>query len=101
MLKYDKLMVINMKWVLFGGVIMKATGIERKVDELGRVVLPIELRRHFKIEIKDPLEISVNEDEILLSKYVPRCVFCKSEEDIMEIKGKNICKKCLDELKLI
>lgn len=77
---------------------MKATGIVRKVDELGRVVLPIELRRNLGVDCKDPLEISTNGNEIILNKYVPRCVFCKSEEDVKAVKGKNICKKCLSVL---
>ncbi|MCG8482598.1 MAG: AbrB/MazE/SpoVT family DNA-binding domain-containing protein, partial [Clostridia bacterium] len=55
---------------------MKATGIVRKVDELGRVVLPIELRRNLNIEIKDPLEIYVDGEMIILKKYAPACIFC-------------------------
>ena len=57
---------------------MKATGIVRKVDELGRIVLPIELRRTLNIEIKDPLEIYVDGESIMLKKYQPACVFCGS-----------------------
>lgn len=55
---------------------MKATGIVRKVDELGRIVLPIELRRTLDIEIKDPIEIFVDDEYILLKKYEPACIFC-------------------------
>ncbi|NLL68486.1 MAG: AbrB/MazE/SpoVT family DNA-binding domain-containing protein [Clostridiaceae bacterium] len=80
---------------------MKATGIVRRVDELGRVVLPIELRRNLDLDIKDPLEIDVNGDEILLKKYVPRCIFCKSIEDVKEVKGKCICRECLDRIKAL
>ena len=57
---------------------MKATGIVRKVDELGRIVLPIELRRTLNINIKDPLEIYVDGESIMLKKYQPACVFCGS-----------------------
>lgn len=78
---------------------MKATGIVRKVDELGRVVLPIELRRTLNIEIKDPVEIYTHEDYILLKKYEPSCVFCGDSTDIVQINGKNVCKKCIEELK--
>lgn len=78
---------------------MKATGIVRKLDELGRVVLPIELRRGLDVGIKDVLEISVNGDEIVLKKYVPRCIFCKRAEDVKEVMGKCICKECLSGLK--
>ena len=55
---------------------MKSTGIVRKVDELGRIVLPIELRRTMGIEVKDALEIYVDGDHIVLKKYEPSCVFC-------------------------
>ena len=78
---------------------MKATGIVRKVDELGRIVLPIELRRTLDIEIKDPLEIFVNDDGIILKKYTPACIFCGSAKDVKRIKEKNICADCIEELK--
>lgn len=73
---------------------MKSTGIVRKVDELGRIVLPIELRRTMSIEIKDPLEIYVDGDQIILKKYVPSCVFCGGAEDILDYKGKRVCRAC-------
>ena len=77
---------------------MKATGIVRKVDELGRIVLPKELRRTLNIEIKDPLEIYVDGESIMLKKYQPACVFCGSSDNIKQIKGKNVCEKCVKEL---
>lgn len=77
---------------------MKATGIVRKVDELGRIVLPIELRRTLNIEIKDPIEIFVDEDYILLKKYEPCCIFCGSAKTVKQVKGKNICENCIKEL---
>jgi transcriptional pleiotropic regulator of transition state genes len=73
---------------------MKSTGIVRRVDELGRVVLPIELRRTLDIEEKDGLEIFVENDRIILRKYQPACVFCGSAENITNYKGKNICFDC-------
>ncbi|MEE1038252.1 MAG: AbrB/MazE/SpoVT family DNA-binding domain-containing protein [Eubacterium sp.] len=78
---------------------MKATGIVRKVDELGRIVIPIELRRTLNIEIKDPVEIFVDGDYILLKKYEPACVFCGNAKEVVSVNGKNICQKCLDEIK--
>ena len=78
---------------------MKATGIVRKVDELGRIVLPIELRRTLDIAERDPLEIYVEGSSIVLKKYGPHCVFCDSSKDVTVFKGKNICPKCLKELK--
>lgn len=78
---------------------MKSTGIVRKVDELGRIVIPIELRRALDIAIKDALEIYVNEDEIILKKYQPACIFCGNARDVEYFKGKRICKDCLQSLK--
>ncbi len=77
---------------------MKSTGIVRKVDELGRVVIPIELRRTLGIEEKDALEIYVDKEHIILKKYEPACIFCEDARDVQVYKGKNICKRCLTEL---
>ena len=77
---------------------MKSTGIVRKVDELGRIVLPIELRRTLDIAEKDALEIYVDDDSIILKKYEPSCIFCGDSKDVFLFKGKNICPKCLEEL---
>ena len=78
--------------------IMKATGIVRKIDDLGRVVLPIELRRTLNIDIKDPVEIFVEGDLIILKKYEPACVFCGEANDVENFRGKNVCKSCAEEL---
>lgn len=78
---------------------MKSTGIVRKVDELGRVVIPIELRRNLDIEVKDALEIFVDGEQIVLKKYAPACIFCGQAKDVENFKGKNICPSCLAELK--
>ena len=77
---------------------MKSTGIVRKVDSLGRIVLPIELRRVMGIDIKDPIEIFVDEGKIILKKYQPACMFCDNANDIVTFKDKKICKTCLGEL---
>lgn len=77
---------------------MKSTGIVRKVDELGRIVLPIELRRTLDISVKDALEIYVDEGTVILKKYEPSCIFCGNSKDVISFKGKNVCPKCLDEL---
>lgn len=79
---------------------MKATGIVRKVDELGRITLPIEQRRTLNIDIKDPVEIFVEGEAIILKKYEPSCIFCGNAKDVVNYKGKNICKSCLKELKV-
>ncbi len=77
---------------------MKSTGIVRKVDELGRIVLPIELRRTLDIAEKDSLEIYVDDDSIILRKYQPACIFCDNARDIVVYKGKNVCKDCIKSL---
>lgn len=73
---------------------MKATGVIRKVDELGRIVVPIEVRREFDINIKDAVEIYTDENRIILKKYEPSCVFCKELKNTFSYKGKNICSSC-------
>ena len=78
---------------------MKSTGIVRKVDELGRIVLPIELRRTLDINEKDSLEIFVDEGCIMLKKYEPACIFCGSADGIVNFSGKNVCSHCLEELR--
>ena len=77
---------------------MKSTGIVRKLDELGRVVLPIELRRTMDLNIHDTVEIFVEDDKIILKKYEPCCVFCHSKEDVQEFKGHCVCQNCIREL---
>ena len=78
---------------------MKSTGIVRRVDELGRIVLPIELGRTLDITERDSLEIYVDGSSIILKKYQPACIFCDDAKDVVSYKGKNICAKCLKELK--
>lgn len=77
---------------------MKSTGIVRKVDELGRIVLPIELRRTLDIAEKDALEIYVDDNTIILKKYEPCVPFAATQKDIFVFKGKNICPNCVKEL---
>lgn len=77
---------------------MKATGMIRRVDELGRIVIPAEIRYPMGIKIKDPLAIYVDDKYIILKKYQPACVLCDNAEDMIEYKGKNICKECIDEM---
>lgn len=78
---------------------MKSTGIVRKVDELGRIVLPSELRKVLNINIKGSVEIYVSGESIILKKYTPACIFCDSADEVISFKGKNICKKCLNQMK--
>ena len=77
---------------------MKSTGIVRKVDELGRIVLPIEMRRTLDIAEKDALEIYVDGESIILRKYQAACVFCDSTKNIVDFKGRNVCADCIAKL---
>ena len=80
---------------------LKSTGIVRDVDSLGRVVLPKELRDTMHIAQKDPLEIYVEGDSIILRKYAPACLFCGSASDVLSFNDRKICKACLAELNRI
>ena len=74
---------------------MKSTGIVRKVDELGRIVLPISIRQTMDIEEKDSLEIFTDENKIILQKYQPSCIFCASVRGLVTYQGKNVCMDCI------
>lgn len=77
---------------------MKSTGIVRKVDELGRIVLPVELRRTLDIAERDALEIYVDGTSIVLRKHQSACIFCGSAKNVMVFKDKNVCASCVQEL---
>lgn len=77
---------------------MKSTGIVRRVDELGRVVIPIEIRNQFKIAEKDPIEIYVDGSNIVLKKHEDTCIFCGSTKGLSEYKGKLVCDKCVEQI---
>lgn len=74
--------------------LIKATGIVRRVDDLGRIVLPVELRRVYGIEERDALEIFTQGDQIVLRKYLPLCLFCGSGAEVVAFQGKSVCGKC-------
>jgi len=78
--------------------LLKSTGIVRKVDELGRVVIPIELRRTLGIEVKDALEIYVDSERIILKKYEPACLFCGNADDVKHFGSRIVCRECIDKL---
>ena len=77
---------------------MKSTGIIRKVDDLGRIVLPIELRRMLDIEERDELEIYMENERIILQRYEPSCIFCGSSRDLISYRGRNVCQNCIREM---
>lgn len=78
---------------------IRSTGIVRRLDILGRVVIPIEVRRSKEIEDKDPIEIFVDGDYILLKKYEPHCIFCDDKLGSAYLKGKPICSDCINYFK--
>jgi len=78
---------------------METTGIVRKLDELGRIVLPMELRKTLDLKVKDSIEITTDKGAIILKKFSPACMFCGKETKVTDFKGKNVCLKCLEELK--
>ena len=77
---------------------MKSTGVVRKVDELGRIVLPIEIRKILDIQQKDAIEIFTDNDKIILQKYQPACVFCGETRDNVVFGEKRICRNCIEKL---
>ena len=77
---------------------MKSLGTVRHVDELGRIVLPIETRKRLGLEPKDPVEIFVEKDRVIIKKYEPTCVFCGSADNVIIYKDKKVCKSCISDL---
>ena len=77
---------------------MKSTGIIRKVDDLGRIVLPIELRRTLDIAERDELEIYLDDDKVILKKYEPSCIFCGSSCGLVTYHGRNVCMECIENM---
>ena len=80
---------------------MKATGIVRRLDQLGRIVIPRELRVTFDLNEADPVEIFVDGSDIILRKYNPGCIFCKDATDVVQFEGKTICKKCIKKMQVL
>ena len=78
---------------------MKSTGIVRKVDNLGRIVLPIEIRKVLDIKEKDSIEIFIDDNKIVLEKYHPSCIFCGNTENIVYFNGKRICSDCIEKMR--
>ena len=78
---------------------MKSTGIVRPIDDLGRIVLPIEIRKTLSLSPKDSVEIFIDENRIVLQKYQPGCIFCNDARNVKLFKGKMVCEKCMNEMK--
>lgn len=80
---------------------MKSTGIVRSLDNMGRLVLPIELRKMLKLGEKDPIEIFTEGNTIILKKYAPCCTFCQDTEELISFRGQNVCAKCARKLGIL
>jgi transcriptional pleiotropic regulator of transition state genes len=80
---------------------MKSTGIVRKIDNLGRMVIPIELRKTLNIDKKDPMEIFIDGEQIILKKYKPGCEICGTMDNLVEHEGHHVCDSCIDDLKIL
>ena len=77
---------------------MKSTGIFRKIDDLGRLVISKELRKNMNMNKKDPMEIFIDGDKIILKKYQPACIFCGSMDDDLKYEGRTVCQECIKEM---
>lgn len=77
---------------------MANTGIIRKLDELGRIVIPVEIRNSFEMNEGDSIEIHVENESVVLKKHICKCIFCGNTEDLEEFKEKLICPECKDSL---
>ena len=75
---------------------MKFAGIVRRLDEVGRIVLPIELRKKLDLNPHDPVEIFVDDEKVILKKYVPTCIFCGNPDDVILYHNKLVCKNCIE-----
>ncbi len=80
---------------------MKSTGMVRKIDELGRIVIPAEIRQNMDLQIKDSMEIFTEENRIILQKYQPCCLFCRNADNVVYFNDKRICRSCLEKLKAL
>jgi len=78
---------------------MKSTGMVRKVDELGRIVLPAEIRQNLDIQVKDAIEIFTEGERIVLQKYRPSCIFCNNVDNVVYYLDKRVCNECIEKLK--
>ncbi|MBA4370025.1 MAG: AbrB family transcriptional regulator [Coriobacteriaceae bacterium] len=78
---------------------MKDTGIVRRVDDLGRIVIPMELRKTLGIGVRDPLAVFVDGERIVLQKYAQACIICGSTQDVGDVRGKPVCTGCVKAIK--
>ena len=80
---------------------MKSTGMVRKIDELGRIVIPSEIRQNMDLKVKDTVEIFTDENRIILQKYQPCCLFCNNADNVVYFQEKRLCRSCLEKLKTL
>lgn len=77
---------------------MKSIGVVRRIDKLGRIVIPAELRRELDMNIQDPVEMYTEGGSVIIKKYSPSCIFCGEANDVRPFSGKNICPKCMEKI---
>lgn len=80
--------------------VIKALGVVRQIDDLGRIVIPAEVRKTLNWEVRDPLEIYTSGDSVILKKYQPGCIFCGSLEELEDFRERKICKACCKQMML-
>lgn len=78
---------------------MKNTGVCKTIDDLGRIVLPKEIRKSLGFDIRSSVELYVEDDRLIIKKAKESCIFCGSSDDLTEFKGKNVCQKCINTIK--
>jgi len=89
----------NILQYIKGEINMKSTGIVREIDKVGRIVIPKEIRSNLQINDNDPMEIFIDNDCIVIRKYEPSCIFCKSVKEVITYHDRKICRECLEMLK--
>lgn len=82
-----------------GVVLMKDTGVVRKIDPLGRLVIPIEVRRELGLNENEPVEMYVENKRVIIEKYNPSCLICGETENVKKINEKSICDSCINKIK--
>lgn len=81
--------------------LVKSTGIVRRVDEMGRIILPAELRERYHIRRGDSLEIMFDDASVILRKYQPFCIFCDGDDGLVRFRGRSVCRRCISEVQLL
>ena len=82
-----------------GAYLMRNTGVRKTIDDLGRIVLPKEIRKSLGLGIRSAVDLYVDGEKLIITKTKNECIFCNSRDNLVEYKGKSVCEKCIEELK--